>query len=80
MARADKEALFERLKHVLTGEAGTPYSVIADNLEMTEGAVKVAAHRLRKRFGHLLREEIAQTVERPEDVDEELRHLLAVMG
>jgi RNA polymerase sigma-70 factor (ECF subfamily) len=46
---------------------------------MTEGAVKVAVHRLRRRYRDLVREEIAQTVAEPEDVDEELRHLFAAL-
>ena len=80
MARAGKEPLFERLRHVLTGEQGISYREVADELEMTEGSVKVAAHRLRKRFGRLLRDEVAHTVDRPEDVDDELRHLLNVLS
>jgi hypothetical protein len=42
---------------------------------MDSGAVRVALHRLRRRLGQLLREEIAQTVRRPEDVEEEIRYL-----
>ncbi len=45
---------------------------------MTEGAVKVAVHRLRLRYGELLREEIARTTGSPDEVDEELRYLMAV--
>ena len=45
---------------------------------MTEDAVKVTVHRLRQRFGELLREEIAQTVNDPAEVDDELHHLLSV--
>jgi len=48
----------------------------ARRLGMTEGALKVAAHRLRKRYRELLRDEIAQTVATPELVDEEIRYLL----
>jgi RNA polymerase sigma-70 factor (ECF subfamily) len=70
--------LFQALKFVLTGEAdAAEYSEIAQRLGVTEGAVKVAAHRLRKRYRDLLREEIAHTVQRPEDIDDELVHLLA---
>jgi RNA polymerase sigma-70 factor (ECF subfamily) len=46
---------------------------------MTEGAVRVAVHRLRCHYRDLVREEIAQTVDGPEDVDEELRHLFAAL-
>ena len=47
---------------------------------MSEGAVKVAAHRLRQRYRELLREEIANTVAGPEEVEEELRHLFAALS
>jgi len=47
---------------------------------MTEGAVKVAVHRLRQRYRQLLREEIANTVESPGEVDEEMHHLFAVLA
>jgi RNA polymerase sigma factor (sigma-70 family) len=78
--QAGKQKDFNRLKVYLTGEAGTPsYQEIAAELEMTEGAVKVAVHRLRRRYRDLVREEIAQTVAGPEDVDEELRHLFAAL-
>ena len=53
--------------------------MIAARLEMTEGALKVAAHRLRQRYRELLREEVAHTVARPEEIDEELRYLIAVI-
>ena len=48
-------------------------------LGMSETAVKAAVHRLRLRYGHLLREEIAETVTSDTEVDEELRHLLGVL-
>ena len=47
---------------------------------MTPGAVKVAAHRLRQRFGEVLRAEIAETVARPEDIEEEIQHLFDALG
>jgi RNA polymerase sigma-70 factor (ECF subfamily) len=78
--QAGKEKEFNCLKVYLTGEADTPsYQEAAAGLGMTEGAVKVAVHRLRRRYRDLVREEIAQTVAAPEDVDEELRHLLAAL-
>lgn len=75
---ADKTELFARLEPELTREA-TPglYSAKAAELNMSEAAVKVALHRLRRRFGELLRSEIAHTVSTPEEVDEEIRHLFA---
>jgi RNA polymerase sigma-70 factor (ECF subfamily) len=53
---------------------------MADELNMTEGAVRVAVHRIRRKYGALLREEVAQTVADPQDVDRELRELLLVLG
>jgi RNA polymerase sigma-70 factor (ECF subfamily) len=47
---------------------------------MTEGAVKVAVHRLRRRYRELLKEEIAHTVTSPEALEDELRELRAVLG
>ena len=52
----------------------------AEAMGTSEGAVKVAVHRLRVRFGALLRAEIRQTVVDPEDVDDEIQHLLGVIG
>lgn len=71
----DKLPLFEQLLPHLGGDAGTSYDQIAKRLGMTEGAVKVAAHRLRKRCRELLRAEIAQTVESADEVDDELQTL-----
>ncbi len=68
--------VFTALEHVLTGSQGTAYAQVAQRLGMTEPAVKVAAHRLRRRYRELLREEIAQTVSEPGLVDEEIRQLL----
>jgi RNA polymerase sigma factor (sigma-70 family) len=73
--------LFERLKELLTDEPGRPTEVqIAAELGMTENAVKQAFHRLRERYGQLLREEIAHTVTAPGDIEDELRHLIAVLS
>jgi RNA polymerase sigma factor (sigma-70 family) len=81
--RAESEArgkgeLFEGLKRSLTGEEFAR-SETAARLEMTEGAVKVAVHRLRKRYRELLRAEIAETVTNPSDVDVEMRQLVAAL-
>jgi RNA polymerase sigma factor (sigma-70 family) len=75
---AGRELEFERLRQYLTGEEPrAPYSAVAADLRSTEAAVKMAVHRLRRRYGCLLREEISQTVAGPSDVDAELRYLLA---
>lgn len=79
--RAEKAKLYEELKHCLTVESrAVPYAELAVRLNMSEGAVKVAVHRLRARYREVLREEIAQTVSSPEEVEEELRHLFAALG
>jgi RNA polymerase sigma-70 factor (ECF subfamily) len=78
-AAADQASLFDRLKGSLTGE-GESYAVIAAAVGMTEGAVKVAAHRLRRRYRGRLRAAIAETVATPEDVDSEIRDLFAALG
>ena len=75
-----KQALFETLKPCLLGERdGQPYAALASKLRMTEGSIKVAVHRLRQRYRQLLREEIANTVSQPEEVEEEMRHLFKVL-
>ena len=66
--------------HLQGDRPGLPYAEVAARHGMTEGAVKVAALRLRQRYGELLREEIGLTVGSAEEVDEELRHLLRVMA
>jgi RNA polymerase sigma-70 factor (ECF subfamily) len=76
---ADKARLFEELKGFIWGDkSSAPYAEIGQELNLTEGNVKVAVHRLRQRFRELLRAEVAQTVARPEDIDGELRHLISV--
>jgi RNA polymerase sigma-70 factor (ECF subfamily) len=75
-----KERLFEALSPVLGGQAEESYGQIGEALGMSEGAVKVSAHRFRKRCRELLRDEVAQTMADPSEVDEELRHLLAAVA
>jgi RNA polymerase sigma-70 factor (ECF subfamily) len=79
-ANAGKEKLFESLKGALEGE-GPPdsYARIGEKLGLSEQAVKVAAYRLRRRYQELLRDEIAQTVGSPAEVDDELRDLFAAV-
>jgi RNA polymerase sigma-70 factor (ECF subfamily) len=74
---AGKDQLFESLKGYLTGdEAAGSYQQVGTALGMTEGAIKVAVHRLRRRYRALLYDEIAQTVATPEEIDLELKHLI----
>ena len=78
---SDKLATFTSLQPFLSGDRPqTTYAQIGVQLDMTEGAVKVAVHRLRARYGELLRSEIAKTVANSEDVDEELRYLIEVIS
>jgi len=75
-AAAGKSRLFERLKpFLMVGKSAIPYAQAADALELTEGAVRVAVHRLRRRYRELLREEIGQTLSDPAQVEEEIRAL-----
>jgi len=72
---------FELLKRFLAGdqERGS-YAQVAGELNMSEGALKVAVHRLRHRYGELVREEIAGTVASATEVEEEIRYLINVLG
>lgn len=77
----NRQSLFEKIKPYLVGNNDkVPYKDVSDALGITENAVKVAVHRLRKRCGVLLREEIAQTVSSEEEIDEELRDMFATLG
>ena len=77
---AGRAALFEQLKQLLADEPDRlSQAKIAQELSMTEDAVKQAFHRLRQRYRLLLREEIAHTVAAPGDVEDELRHFIAVL-
>lgn len=76
--RAGNETHFEALKFCLTGEK-VALREVADRLGSTEGAIKVAAHRLRERYRQVIREEIAETVDSPERVDAELHELQAAL-
>ena len=78
---AGKLELFDTLKQFLAGGAAKPaYLEVAEQLGMTEGAVKVAAHRLRRRYRKLLKEEIARTIAGPEAMEDELGELLAALS
>jgi RNA polymerase sigma-70 factor (ECF subfamily) len=79
--KAGKSQLFEVLQDFLWGlEDSTSYAQIAERMGMTEGAVRVAVHRLREHYRERLRTEVAQTVSDPKDVDEEIRHLIRAIG
>jgi RNA polymerase sigma-70 factor (ECF subfamily) len=81
MRRSGKEERFRSFSAYLTADGdGVTYNTLAAELGMTESSVKVAIHRLRKRYGELLREEVLQTVGSPEAVDDEIRYLFEAMG
>jgi RNA polymerase sigma-70 factor (ECF subfamily) len=72
---------FEIVEQFLPGEeSGLSYVEAARQLGMAEGTLKSDVHRFKQRYRQILRAEISHTVARPEDVDEELHHLLAVLG
>lgn len=76
-----KGELFEHLRTSLTGDPGVArHAEIAEAMDTTAGAVKVAAHRMRGRFRSLLRREIADTLRDPADVEDEIRGLFEALG
>jgi len=76
-----KSSLYERLRVFESGDKnGPPYSEVAAELGLTEGGVKAAVFRLRQRYRELVREEVANTVESPEEVDGEIRYLISVIS
>jgi len=80
-AARSQTALFDRLKPTLIGErTSQPYAELAASLETTEGNIQVAVHRLRERYRQRLKEEIAQTVSSPDDVESEIRHLFRILA
>ena len=77
----DKPELFGVLKQTLAGAgASQPYANLAEQLKVSEGAVRVSVHRLRARYRELLRAEIAETVSSPDEVKSELKQLFKVMA
>ena len=70
---------FERLKVFLLGQSDAPYATLAREMNTSEGALKVAVHRLRKRYRELFRQEIADTVADPAEVESELRYLAVAL-
>lgn len=78
-AAAGKGEQFDVYHGLLTGQAGDGTRGAAAVLGTSEGAVRVAVHRLRKRYGEILREEVAATLDAGEDVAAELQHLLATL-
>jgi len=76
-----RAGVFDDLQGHLWGDVDSiPYTLLAQNSGLTEGNLKTIAHRLRQRYRALLREEIAQTVAKPGEVDDEIRHLIRIVS
>ncbi len=79
-ARTGKAAQFDALEVYLTGDKGdVPYEEMSLRLNLGESALKMSIQRLRRRYGDLLRAEIAHTVRTPQEIDEEIRSLFAAV-
>ena len=79
-ADKNRQQQFATLKPYLTGdEPQLSYAAAAATLGLSEGAVKVAVHRLRRQFRDVVRDEIAQTVDSPAQIEDELRHLRSAL-
>jgi len=80
-AQAGQGEHFELLESFLPGrESGHSYAEVANGLGIPEGTLKSDVHRLKQRYGRVLRREIAHTVSTPEEIEDELRHLLSVLA
>ncbi len=80
-AESGRTNLFRQIKGVLLGDRSrVPYAELGPQLGMSEAALTMTVHRLRRRYRELVREEIAHTVSRPVEIDEEMRHLFRVLG
>ncbi len=78
---SERQELFDILKPTLSGEkVERPYAEIAAEFGLSESAIKVAVHRMRKRFGELVRAEVAETLQNPAEVEDEVRHLIAALS
>ena len=78
---AGKGGLFAELEFCLTGErSAVPYAALGTRLQMPEATVKVTVHRLRQRYRELLRQEVAHTVSRPDEIEAELRDLFRALA
>lgn len=76
MAAAGKSKQFDCLRGMLTGQRDVSGREAAEQLGISEGAVRIAVHRMRKRYGELLRQRVAMTVHHEQDIDTELRELI----
>ena len=79
-AVSEKADLFDELKEFLSNQKSLPHATIASKYGISVGAVGVTIHRLRKRYAEILRDEVSHTVSTPEDIGDEVRHLIAAVG
>ncbi len=80
-AARGKQELFDRLKTSLMGQQPqTPYRQLGVDVGMSEGAVKVALHRMRRRFREVLYAEVAETVDGPDAIEDEIQYLMRALG
>jgi RNA polymerase sigma-70 factor (ECF subfamily) len=78
---AGRRALYETMQPYLSGAVGRPgYARLGEQIGMSESAITAAVHRMRRRYGELLREEVGATVATPEEVEDELRHLIRIIS
>lgn len=78
---AERAELFDVLKPALSGEKlEMPYAAVAQSFGLSESAIKVAVHRIRRRFGELLRAQVADTLQDPNEVEDEVRYLFAALS
>jgi RNA polymerase sigma factor (sigma-70 family) len=78
---SERPELFDMLKPALSGDKlEKPYAEIGLSFGLSEGAIKVAVHRMRKRFGELLRAEVAETIQDPRDIEDEMRFLITALS
>lgn len=80
-AESGRANLFQQIKGALVGDrGGVSYGELAPQLGLSEAALTMTVQRLRRRYRELVREEIAHTVSRPVQIDEEMRHLFQVLS
>jgi RNA polymerase sigma-70 factor (ECF subfamily) len=78
--RTGRQETFARLRPYLTGDEPKSYAALASSLSVSEGTLRVSVHRLRQRVAAVLREIVAETVARQDEIDDELRYLMATLG
>ncbi len=80
LERAGRGAEFSRLKHFIIGQSGESYARAAADIGVSEPAARMTASRMRQRYRGILRDEIAQTVASPDDIDDEIQHMFSIFA